>query len=247
MGKKNNRKNNKLNVFTEEELKDLELNDDGVLEVGFGEYDSENKKKVPHDKGKQKVGATTEKTSELDKRVAAIIKQLKADTDDEEESDSNEISNDEFEELIKCADAHIQNELDKLPSTRKADKIKKKLGIGDDLTELRMIASRHTGFSSASMIQIQIDELKEDLEDTVDTNARMKIKRKINKLKKEKSELERTRRANLALLNLELVEGEVEHENRNKSLAQDINELYKKYGDSAIKKLLTYNDDEEAI
>ena len=241
---KKNKKNNRLNIFTEEELKDLELTDDGILEVGFGEAETGKKTgQKDVDKSKQKIGATAKKSSELDKRVAAILKRLDIESDEvdeiEPEMENKALETENFEDLMKLVNKKMSSEIDTVASDEVANKLKREFCVDDELSTVRKLASQmFPGIAIHRMLTgDKIRNKMKELKNCNDFENRKSLKKEIAKLQNENKRLGQIIQASRALSDLERLEEKVK-ETKKRTLKSDLKELYNNYGAEAIEELL---------
>jgi hypothetical protein len=251
MSKKNKKQFDGRRFFTEEDLEGLQMNDDGVLEVGFGNPEEE-KPVVSKKKGKQ--STVVKRSSDLDKKVAAILKKLdietpKVDTEDEDENLAP-MDGCEFDQLMANLHQQMEKKLEEVTSVKESERLKKEFHINDELSELRKLADQtYSGIClDWQHIGFKIKEKKSELKKAEGFEAKRVISKEIEKLQKNKKRLEQIMDAGNAITMYENFERQVE-ETKKGSLTDDIKQLYNKYGDEAIRKLIEgYDGDlEEAI
>jgi hypothetical protein len=207
------------------------------------------------EKSKQKVGASANNSSELNKRVAAILKKLNLEPsdkneDDEIDEDEKFLADDEFDKIMDGVDKKINNAIDGIASPREAARLKKRYSIDTELTDLHKLASKYyngINFDIADN-EDRIDELKEEMRNTDDHFDKDSLRKEINSLKRKNKRLGQIMDAKVALCNYNMFENDLETM-RTTTIEDDVRELYRKYGSKGIEKLMQASEemDEEAI
>ena len=241
MSKKNKKQFDGRRFFTEEDLEGLQMNDDGVLEVGFGNPEEE-KPVVSKKKGKQ--STVVKKTSELDKRVAAILKKIDVEDEGPEYEDNEEIDSEKFNNALGEIDNIISSTIDKVASTREAERLREKYTVDKNIEYLEKIAAKHDGLMDYEFAEYEVEGLEKEIKNEHDPLQKAKLRKELKKARAKFEECKQSREASVALLKLSSLKHEVRQANKN-SLEDDVRELYSKYGKEGIHRLLTLGLDED--